>query len=314
MPNDAHLKASPDPTSQSSKSPQRSESAEQKPWLTTPVPIKRLFDNFPLLIYPANNLPSQAPVPNSEHALYIFTTASGSATSAAPSFNPSCLKWQAYLKFADIEFATVASNNHASPTGALPFLLSPCARDPLSSPTVVPSSKLERWVQQQQSHDSVPKKEPRQSMLRYEAYMALLDYPIRHAWLYTLYLIPSNFRAVAQRLYIDPTSHNPFVRSALAYQLRRSAKSELLKSATVIDVEDLFREAEKAWEALSELLGDDAYFFAQERPGLFDAAVFAYTHLLLDGEMGWVDTRMQRGLRSFGVLVEHRERLLGRYF
>ncbi|KAL8826703.1 MAG: hypothetical protein Q9191_003628, partial [Dirinaria sp. TL-2023a] len=90
---------------------------------------------------------------------------------------------QAYLKFADIEFATVPSNNHASPTGALPFLLSPCARDPLSSPTVVPSSKLERWVQQQQrSHDSVTKKEPRQSMLRQEAYMALLDHPIRHAW------------------------------------------------------------------------------------------------------------------------------------
>ncbi|KAL8826704.1 MAG: hypothetical protein Q9191_003629 [Dirinaria sp. TL-2023a] len=94
MPNDAHSKASPDPTFQSSKLPQRSESAEQKSWLTTPAPIKRLFDNFPLLTYPANDLPPQAPVSHSEHALYIFTTASSSATSGAPSFNPSCLKWQ----------------------------------------------------------------------------------------------------------------------------------------------------------------------------------------------------------------------------
>lgn len=150
--------------------------------------------------------------------------------------------------------------------------------------------------------------------MRYEAYMALLDHRIRHAWLYTLYLIPSNFHSVAERLYIAPTSNNPFVRLALSHQLHEAAKGELLKSAAVIDVEGLFREAERAWDALAELLGHDTYFFAQERPGLFDASVFAYTHLLLDGELGWVDTRMQRGLRRCTTLVEHRERLLRSYF
>ena len=90
--------------------------------------------------------------------------------------------------------------------------------------------------------------------------------------------------------------------------------AELLKPSPVIDVKALFREAEKAFEALSELLGDDEYFFSQGQPGLFDASVFAYTHLLLDEGMGWSETRMQEGLLKYGNLVEHRHQLLEKYF
>ena len=132
--------------------------------------------------------------------------------------------------------------------------------------------------------------------------------------MYTLYLTQSNFRSVADRLYIHPTSRNPFVRMTLGYQLRQAAAVELLKPSPVIDVELLFREAEKAWEALSVLLGDDEYFFSQEVPGLFDASVFAYAHLLLDEGMRWSDTRLQEGLKKHENLVRHRNGLLDVYF
>ena len=135
-----------------------------------------------------------------------------------------------------------------------------------------------------------------------------------HYQLYTLYLIPSNFRSVAERLYIHPTSNNPFVRLALAYQLRQAAMAELLKQCSIVDVEALYRGAERAFEALSELLGEDAYFFSLDDPGLFDASIFAYTHLLLDKNMGWSDTRLQASLRNYGKLVEHRNRLLDKFF
>lgn len=54
---------------------------------------------------------------------------------------------QAYLKFIGIEFRTVASNNHASPTGALPFLV-PSASDQSISEygLAVPSTRLEQWA------------------------------------------------------------------------------------------------------------------------------------------------------------------------
>jgi metaxin len=58
-----------------------------------PPPLKRLFDRFPLVLYPANELPARAPRDRSQHALYVFTTPKG-AVLGAPSYNPSCLKWQ----------------------------------------------------------------------------------------------------------------------------------------------------------------------------------------------------------------------------
>ena len=82
----------------------------------------------------------------------------------------------------------------------------------------------------------------------------------------------------------------------------------------MIDVESLFRDAEKAWEALSELLGNDQYFFAEETPGLLDASVFAYTHLLLSETMCWNDKRLANALAKHDNLVRHSERISRRYF
>jgi len=60
---------------------------------TIPAPLKRLFNKFPLITYPANELPLRAQRPRHQHALYVFTTPEGEIA-ASPSFNPSCLKWQ----------------------------------------------------------------------------------------------------------------------------------------------------------------------------------------------------------------------------
>lgn len=82
----------------------------------------------------------------------------------------------------------------------------------------------------------------------------------------------------------------------------------------MIDVDSLFRDAEKAWEALSELLGNDEHFFAEETPGLFDASVFAYTHLLMSESMRWQDKRLANTLANHDNLVRHSERISQRYF
>ena len=82
----------------------------------------------------------------------------------------------------------------------------------------------------------------------------------------------------------------------------------------MIDVKLLFRDAENAWEALSELLGDDIYFFGEETPGLFDANVFAYTHLLLSKSMQWKDRELSNILAKSGNLVNHSKRVSQRYF
>ena len=131
--------------------------------------------------------------------------------------------------------------------------------------------------------------------------------------MYALYLDPENFNAVARRLYVEPATTNSAVRSALSLQLQQAARDELLKSSQYIDPSDLEADAGNAFEALSTLLGNRQFFFNRPNPGLFDASVFAYTHLILDEEMRWKQDRLTQLLKKHKNLVQHRERLL-KYF
>jgi metaxin len=83
-------------TDESTESPQQSRAQPQKSSRSifdVPAPIKQLFDRFPLLTYPTNELPQRAPQHRNAHVLYVFTSEDG-ALRGAPSFNPACLKWQ----------------------------------------------------------------------------------------------------------------------------------------------------------------------------------------------------------------------------
>jgi metaxin len=171
----------------------RSQQKPSRSLFDVPTPIKQLFDKFPLLTYPVNELPQRAPRHRNEHVLYLFTTEK-EASRGAPSYNPACLKWQVrgdyhvqwptptnellqtYLKFSDINFRVASANNHASPSGALPFLL-PASPDPLKAAQPVPSGKLQRWTT-----NNSPAAVEESGDARYEAYLSLLDHRIRRAW------------------------------------------------------------------------------------------------------------------------------------
>ena len=93
MPQDAESAAEKDPAASRVKTPSKYGYTQ---WFATPQPIKLLFDRFPLITYPPNELPLRTARHREKHALYIFTTDEG-AKRGAPSFNPGCLKWQVRL-------------------------------------------------------------------------------------------------------------------------------------------------------------------------------------------------------------------------
>ncbi|EXJ80098.1 hypothetical protein A1O3_08384 [Capronia epimyces CBS 606.96] len=274
-------------------------------WWSLPQPIRHIFDRFPLVTYPENELPQRAPRHQNENVLYIFQK-QGPQSRDGPSFNPSCLKWQAYLKFHGIPLRTRTSNNHASPTGALPFLL-PASQDPRKPVVPVPANRIARWVVSQGGKEEAVQ-------IRQDAYTALIDHVIRSAWLYYLYLDEDNFQAVAWPLYVATTSTSYAIRASLAHQLRHAAREELLKTNTVIDGQELYRNAEAAFQALSTLLGDNKFFFGQTTPGLFDASLFAYTQIILDENLGWKQPTLKFALQAHGNLVRHRARLMSGFF
>ncbi|KAK1820755.1 phosphatidylserine decarboxylase [Friedmanniomyces endolithicus] len=281
-----------------------------------PAPLKPIFDRVPLLAYAANDLPLRSPRNRGENVLHVFTT-SEDAKTGRPSFNPACLKWQAYLKFTGIPFTTLPSTNHASPSGALPYLQPAVSTNDSAHPQQpIPSNKLKRWIAAQNS-GSIPHKDLEDP--RHEAYTSLLDHRIRRAWLYQLYLHPPN-APLLHTLYITPCSSNPLVQLATLHTLRHAAELELLKSNTpstpshTIPEREIFSDAEEAWVALSALLGGDEWFFGAERAGWFDAGVFGYSELLLGEGVGWGENGMGEVVGRFGNLVRHRERVGGMYF
>lgn len=131
--------------------------------------------------------------------------------------------------------------------------------------------------------------------------------------IYSVYLCP-NATSIAEPFYVLPASNNAFVRLTVAHDLRRAAEQELLKFSAVINAESLYKEAEDAFAALETLLGNDKWFFGASRPSLFDASVFAYTHLLLDDKLGWVETRLLDSLSRHESLVRHRDRIVNLYY
>lgn len=74
------------------------------------------------------------------------------------------------------------------------------------------------------------------------------------------------------------------------------------------------REAANALLALSELLGQDQWFFGQGQPSMLDASIFAYTQLILDGSLQWGDNKLAEQVSQHQNLVGHRDRILNQFF
>ncbi|KAJ8121215.1 hypothetical protein O1611_g10159 [Lasiodiplodia mahajangana] len=272
----------------------RPRTQESSGWFTIPAPLARLFKKFPLLTYPPNELPARSPDIRDVPTLYVFIS-EADALKGLPSFNPSCLRWQTFLRLAGVDFCLRSSNNHGSPTGALPFLLPPSTPTNPRSQKPVPSNKLEQYGLDNGKH-----KLPKDIGSRLEVYESILDHRIRNAWLYTLYLSPANASLLAN-LYITPTTTSGLVRTTLAYQLRHAAEREILRSTSkdAIDPAALYQGAREAFSALDAVLGDEEWFFRSEVPGLFDATVFSYTHLLLDESLAWENRRLGEILQDY---------------
>lgn len=106
--------------------------------------------------------------------------------------------------FQGIDFVTISSNNHASPTGALPFVLpASSSKNPGEAVFPIPSTRIERWIRASRrtvgrssdegwegrnghadaSASARPSASSKDSVdMRYEAYTSLLNCRIRNAY------------------------------------------------------------------------------------------------------------------------------------
>jgi hypothetical protein len=88
-----HPSMSPDNRGASGQAPEDTPSSRARDFFSVPAPIKRIFDQFPLVTYPSNDLPHHSGTAQRANRLFVFTDPA-SARRGRPSFNPQCLKWQ----------------------------------------------------------------------------------------------------------------------------------------------------------------------------------------------------------------------------
>ena len=172
----------------------RVSSARPYTFFSTPASIRALFSHFPLITYSAN-LP---PVPSLQVTtgwklssipspiLYVFTNDNSEDRTPA-SFNSTCLKWQTWLLSQRVELDVRPSNNHASPSGSLPFLVDWSSRAKDGSPRTVGARGFETWLQEVEtggcSGDQNHNRGDTGSMeLRIRTYLSLVDQQVRPAW------------------------------------------------------------------------------------------------------------------------------------
>ena len=74
------------------------------------------------------------------------------------------------------------------------------------------------------------------------------------------------------------------------------------------------RDAANALFAFSELLGENQWFFGQEKPSMIDASIFAYTHLIQDEDLQWGENELGRQVSKHQNLVAHRDRIINQFF
>lgn len=267
---------------------------------TAPSHIRALFKSFPLQTLPANTLPSRAATSTALPRLFIFARDDAAAASGTPSFNPSCLKYQTLLRIANVPVSLVPSSNHASPSGSLPFLIIPTtSSSSTTSPPPLTGPKIADYAKIAPDHPKVA------------LYQSVIAHKIRPAWLHTLYLAPAN-DPVLTALYLPSAA---LLRATQRAGLHEAATAEILKITRRtggIDVAVLRENLVDALETLSEVLGQDDWFFGADEPGMLDAELFSYTYLILDDAMQWKDLVLADGVLQFENIVRHRERLYAR--
>ncbi|KAF8477041.1 hypothetical protein BDZ91DRAFT_843774 [Kalaharituber pfeilii] len=298
-----------------------STSPPRKHIFAVPPIIRKIFDAFPLVTYPALPLPARCPRPSTRPRLYVWITLEElKRPEGGFSFDPECLKWQTYLKFCGIPYKTVPSNNHACPSNssALPFLIpasgdsvaptewnverwesSPLAKSAspppgYQSPVPIPAMKLAQWAKENSQRTHRIHEEGQNGSQGddgeidtergdLQAFMELLDNQIRDALLYTTHLHPPNLHNHTVPKYTD--SATSFIYPLISSELRASALSQLKqRHPGLIDRTAILADAALALDALSGLLGNDEWFFGGKVPGLMDAAAFGYLHVIITGE------------------------------
>ncbi|KAK9450235.1 uncharacterized protein V1518DRAFT_413318 [Limtongia smithiae] len=282
------------------------------PYVRVPAVVKTLFDAFPLKLYPAAPLPNTTAGATSDNRMATVFVESASETS----IYPESIRLITLLKMAKVyqNVSVVEASVHSAPeTESLPYIYRAKQHKlGMKLPRAIPSDGpvFLSFLSAVSSSGVATYNEARDA-----PYLALVDVDLRHAFLFTVYHIPENYRRFVVPMHAALSGK--VLAETLASSARKKAREVLEKSIGTTDVmnpavqESIYDSAESALDALQDLLteSDGMYLSGTDTPGVVDAALFSYLWPSL--QLGFTDqgnpARLYDMVQGRKLLVEYVE-------
>lgn len=274
--------------------------------IQVPAPVKKFFATFPLQTYPAiqpRTTKSTTTIPT------LYAYGPGWLDGWA-SFDIECLKWQAFLRFATVDFDVKYCNEPtASPSGQLPFLLIPSTDSSAKvGPKCLAGPDISKYAQEHGDDASLLENS---DIADSKAFIALAETQLHSAVIFHLWADQENFQRIVEK-YGAIHIHNEYLRRVVMEERRRAVLEKTFVRNGTLNREQVYAGAKEALAALKSQLesSDTDYFFSSSKPTVLDAIVFAYVQTIITFPCAKGHSELKDYVHSHhGELVSHSRRI-----
>lgn len=223
-----------------------------------------------------------------------------------PDGSPFCLKLESFLREADIAYEVVPFDFRRSfrkaPKGKLPFI------EDVDGTVVGDFTLIIARLSRRCGIDLDAGLDPRQRACSH-AFRRMLDEHLYWVTVYSRWMEAAGWKTVRETFFTSmPALLRPV---ATTFAHRQVAAALHAQGLGRHSREDIYAAGVKDVMALSALLGDDAHFFAADRPTLLDLWTYAFVAQII---VPPIPSPLQDATRTLANLVAHRERLHARLF
>jgi glutathione S-transferase len=220
--------------------------------------------------------------------------------------SPFCLKLESFLRETKIAYEVVPFDRRRSfakaPKGKLPFI------EAEDGAIVGDSTLIIARLSQQRGIDMDAPLDDRQRCISL-AFRRMLDEHLYWVGVYSRWLDESGWSVIRQSFFAGVW--RPLRPFAVAVARRRVARALHAQGTGRHSREEIYALGREDVQGLSRLLGDDAYFFAAERPTLLDLWVHAFVAEIVAPP---IDSPLKTATLALPNLTDHSQRLQARLY
>lgn len=222
-----------------------------------------------------------------------------------PDPSPFCVKLESFLRLNHIDFRLgdfdIKTTLNKAPKKKMPFVVFENGEAMGDSTLIIDRLSRERNIDMEEGLSA-------QQKAQSHAMRRMLDESTYFCGLYARWIDDAGW-AVIKPMFFGDVGLPKFLANIISKKIRsdviKSAKGQGIARHTT---EEVYDHAISDYQALSDLLGKDQWFFGADKPGLLDIWAHAYVVEMIDPP---IETSMKKRLLEMDNLVQHARRFHG---